>query len=341
MRFNKLDLNQLVVLDAVLSERSVKKAADRLFLSAPATSCALARLREYFEDDLLQQVGKTLVLTPKAESLTRPVRDVLMQVQAITTTNPTFDPSTSTRKITVEASDYVMNVFLGEVIKRAAREAPLVQFDLRLTGTHSHSDLENGEVDVLIVPEFFVAPGHPTERLFIDTWSCVRWVGQHTEQRKWNLKQYLSLGHVVCEWGAGRLTSSDERVALRHGYIRRREVTAPNYTVIPQLLLGTSRVATLQTRLAQQLALSAPLKLLPCPLPMPALVEVAQWHKHRDRDLALVWFRGLLGRVARALEASPTAQRRNDQPSTLGSTAGRLPATGTKAPPRSRREPPS
>ena len=309
MRFNKLDLNQLVVLDAVLSERSVKKAADRLFLSAPATSCALARLREYFEDDLLQQVGKTLVLTPKAESLARPVRDVLMQVQAITTTNPTFDPRTATRKITVEASDYVMNVFLGEVIKRAAQEAPAMQFDLRLIGTHSHADLENGEVDLLVVPEFFVVPGHPSERLFTDTWSCIRWIGRDQAQRKWDLKHYLSLGHVVCEWGAGRLTSSDEHVAIQHGYERRRAISAPNFSVLPQLLIGTTRVATLQTRLANSLALTAPLQILPCPMRMPILVEVAQWHKYHDRDPALVWFRELLGRVAQTLETPAKTDR--------------------------------
>lgn len=83
-----------------MAERSVKRASEKLFLSAPTTSCALARLREYFEDELLVQVGKTMVLTPKAESLKKPVRDVLLQVQVITTTNPTFDAKASTRKIT-------------------------------------------------------------------------------------------------------------------------------------------------------------------------------------------------------------------------------------------------
>lgn len=315
MRFNKLDLNQLVVLDAVLSERSVKKAADRLFLSAPATSCALKRLREYFEDELLQQVGKTLVLTPKGESLVRPVRDVLMQVQAITTTNPTFDAMTSTRKITVEASDYVMTVFLGEVIKRASREAPLMQFDLRLIGTHSHTDLENGEVDFLVVPEFFTAPGHPTTQLFTDTWSSLIWTGQSLPGNTLTLKQYMSKGHVVCEWGAGRLTSSDERIALQHGHVRRREVTAPNFSVLPQLLIGTQRIATVQTRLAHQLSLTAPLRVLPCPLPMPALVEVVQWHKHTDRDPALIWFRSLLQSVAVTLDADAALPTRSAKPS--------------------------
>lgn len=302
MRFNKLDLNQLVVLDAVLAERSVKKAADRLFLSPPATSCALARLREFFGDDLLLQVGKTMVLTPKAESLRKPVRDVLLQVQAITTTNPTFDPRTSTRKITIESSDYVMNVFLAEVLRRAWNEAPLMQFDLRLIGTHSHADLENGEVDMLIAPEFFAAPDHPNERLFDDTWSCVTWVGNDELDSVISLKKYLTLGHVIIEWGAGRLVTFDERVAIDQGFKRRREITAPSFTVVPQLLIGTRRIATLQTRLAKLLSLQAPLRILPCPLPMPTLFEAVQWHKYHERDPAISWFRDLLRRVSATME---------------------------------------
>lgn len=302
MRFNKLDLNQLVVLDAVLSERSVKKAAERLFLSAAATSCALARLREYFEDELLQRVGKTMILTPKAESLARPVRDVLMQVQSITTTNPSFDPLTSTRKITVEASDYVISILLASVIRRAAEEAPRMQFDLRLVGLHSHADLENGDIDVLVVPEFFAAPNHPSVRLFSDTWSCVQWKDQDLPSGGLTLKRYLSLGHVVCEWGAGRMTSSDERMAKQLGYARRREVTAPNFSSVAELLIGTSRVTTLQTRLANMLALNAPLRVSPCPMPMPELIETVQWHKYHDRDPAVTWFRGLLGRAASTLD---------------------------------------
>ena len=123
MRFNKLDLNQLVVLDTLLDERSVTRAAQRLFLSQSATSSAMARLREYFDDELLVQVGKAMVLTPRAEGLRRPVREVLRQIQAITNDSPEFDPATSDRKIVVETSDYVISVFLGEVLRRASVES--------------------------------------------------------------------------------------------------------------------------------------------------------------------------------------------------------------------------
>lgn len=309
MRFNKLDLNQLVVLDALLSERSVKKAAERLFLTPPATSCALARLREYFDDELLMLVGKTMVLTPRGESLRKPVRDVLLRVQTITTTNPNFDPRTSDRKFVIETSDYAMNVFMGDVIRRVSSEAPLMQFELKLAGPHAHANLDNGDVDILIVPEFFTAPGHPKEQLFEDAWSCVAWTNNDRIRDPFNIEQYLELGHVIIQWDAGRLISADERAAIEHGYTRRHEVLVPNFMVIAQMIVGTQRISTLQTRLARMLSLSTPLKVLPSPMPIPPLIEHLQWSKYRDLDPALVWLRKLMHSVA--AEMGPAESKSN------------------------------
>ncbi len=83
MRFNRFDLNLLVVLDALLTERNITRAGEKVFLSQSATSGALARLREYFDDPLLVQVGRKMVLTPLGESLIIPVRELLMKIQAI------------------------------------------------------------------------------------------------------------------------------------------------------------------------------------------------------------------------------------------------------------------
>ncbi|MCF4982429.1 LysR family transcriptional regulator [Pseudomonas gessardii] len=88
MRLNKFDLNNLVCLDALLAEKSITRAGDRLFLSRPAMSNALARLREYFNDEILTQVGKTMVPTPFALSLQAPVRDLLLRMQAVISASP-------------------------------------------------------------------------------------------------------------------------------------------------------------------------------------------------------------------------------------------------------------
>jgi LysR family transcriptional regulator, nod-box dependent transcriptional activator len=304
MRFNKLDLNQLVVLNALLSEQSVKKAADKIFLSPAATSCALARLREYFEDDLLMQIGKTMVLSPKAERLRQPVQDVLLQIQAITAINPAFDPGSSTRKITIEASDYVIDVFLTEVLKRVAELSPLMEFELREIGPHSHAELENGDIDILICADFFTVQDQPAEALFEDTWSCLAWAGNKTFDEELSLEQYLDSGHVVVQWGARGFRSAVQDTASSLGYDLRSEVIVPSFSVIPKLLVGTKRITTIQSRMAQQLISTEPLRIFPCPMPMQKLKESVQWHKHKEHDPAISWFRDILKQVATDLSSS-------------------------------------
>ena len=299
MRFNKLDLNQLVVLDALLNERSVTRAAQRLFLSQSATSSAMARLREYFDDELLVQVGKAMVLTPRAEGLRHPVREVLLKIQAITNDSPEFDPATSDRKIVVETSDYVISVFLGEVLRRASVEAPLMKFSVRTAATLGLSHLENAEIDLLITPDFRAGTAFPAEPIFEDSWSCLAWAENDRIGDVLTLERYLELGHVIMEWAGGAIVTSDSRAAAALGYVRRAEVTAETFRVVPHFLIGTRRIATLQTRLALMLQRDSPsLRLLPCPYPIPRLVEVVQYNKFQERDPALLWFRQIMREVA-------------------------------------------
>ncbi|MGD4540209.1 LysR family transcriptional regulator, partial [Xanthomonas citri pv. citri] len=107
MRFERLDLNLLVALDVLIAERSVSAAAKRLHLSQPAVSGALNRLREFFRDDLLVQVGRQMVLTPKADELADPVRDALLLIRTRITQPAGFDPATAEREFTIVASDYM------------------------------------------------------------------------------------------------------------------------------------------------------------------------------------------------------------------------------------------
>ncbi|CAN5740217.1 transcriptional regulator NodD3 [soil metagenome] len=313
MRFHKLDLNLLVVLNALLSTRSVTRAAERLFLSQPATSLSLGRLREYFQDELLIGVGKTFVLTPLAEELVKPVRDVLLQIQTITRARPTFDPATSDRRFTFESSDYVISVLLSEVVRRAVQVAPRMQFDLRAISPQTPEHLENGDTELLIAPDFAVVPGHPAEPLFEDTFSCLVCPTCFGKGAKLELDQYFDGAHVGVEWGGGKRLTYDARLLSTGRRARRQDVIAPNFTLVPDLLVGTPRIATLPTRLALQMATRFPLQVLPCPVEIPAFTEMLQWHKYQERDPAIIWLRSLLHEVADSLAPSgiaPKAARR-------------------------------
>ncbi|MFK0693117.1 LysR family transcriptional regulator, partial [Mesorhizobium sp. IMUNJ 23033] len=111
MRFKGLDLNLLVVLDALLSERGLTAAARRINLSQPAMSAAVARLRDFFHDELFSMSGRERILTPRAEALAPAVRDALLHIQCSIISWDPFNPAQSDRRFRIIVSDFVTLVF--------------------------------------------------------------------------------------------------------------------------------------------------------------------------------------------------------------------------------------
>jgi len=306
MDLHLFDLNLLVALDALLTERNVTRAGNRLNLSQSATSGALARLRHYFRDELLVPVGRRMVLTPVAEGLVKPVRDILLQIRGTLGSKPRFDPSSATRHLSLAVSDYVTEILMADVLRTARCEAPHITFELRPVGRRAGEDLESGELDFLIAPEGYVLSTQPTEVLFEDTFTCVVWAGNKTVGKTITLEQYLELGHVAVNVAANEPPSNyDEQFLRRSNFKRRVEVSVPTFSLAPQLVVGTDRVTTITTRLAAKCAEILPLRLLPMPVAMPPMVEMLQWHKVHEYDPAHHWFRGLLRTVVHQLPSTP------------------------------------
>jgi DNA-binding transcriptional LysR family regulator len=295
MDFAGLDLNLFVALDALFAERSVSRAGERLRLSQSATSGALARLRKAFHDPLLVRVGRKMTLTPLAKGLVEPVRDLLLQAEAIRNHNPAFDPAASTRKFRMVMSDYVETVVMTEVLPRIEKLAPRVTMELISNVEGGSEALDRGEIDLAITPARYLSAAHPSERLFEDEFICLAWSGNTQVGSSISLKTYLSLGHVVVRFGKHQqIPTFDEWFVERFGRERRIEVVTTAFNLVPQLLIGTSRIATLHRGLAMFYARYLPLKLVAPPVEIPRLEEHMQWHKSRDRDPGTVWLRSML-----------------------------------------------
>ncbi|MCJ0765555.1 LysR substrate-binding domain-containing protein [Variovorax terrae] len=291
MRFNRLDLNLLVALDALLAEKNITRAARRLNLSQPATSGVLARLRDYFGDALLIQVGRAMVPTPMAASLEGAVRDVLQRIQSTIAVQPAFDPATSTRHFRVIASDYPVSVVLAGAARRMAREAPGATLEIMMPGDQIPGAIERGEVDMLIMPRQYLAEGHPSEPLYEETYSCVVWSGNRQVGDGLTLAQYMALGHVTTLFGNNRHPSLEEWFLKSSALSRRIEVTTNNFNTLPLLVIGTERVATMHTRLARMFARTLPLRVVPVPVEFPTMIWAMQWPRHLNGDPAHAWFR--------------------------------------------------
>jgi LysR family nod box-dependent transcriptional activator len=301
MDLNNLDLNLLVSLDALLTEKSVSRAAERKFLSQSAMSSSLRRLRETFQDQLLVTVGRTMILTPLAADLVKPVRDILLHIQAVTSIRPAFDPAVSRRTITLVVSDYACTVFIPEVLRRAKKEAPDIKVRLRPIEYKWGELLQRGTVDFALIVDAMPWDDCPSEPIFTDRLCCSAWSENRIEGERMSLEQYLQMGHVAMEFGGGRLHLQDAHILKKLGYTRNIEVTAPDFNVVPQLVVGTDRIASLPSRLAKLYAKHLPLTLFPIPIDIPPLVEMLHYHKYQELDQASTWFRNLLKEVGKEM----------------------------------------
>ena len=304
MDLHLFDLNLLVALDALLHECNVTQAGNRLNLSQPAMSGALARLRTHFQDELLVSVGRRMVRTPLGDELVQPVREILLQVRGTLETRSGFDPTTSTRHLTIAASDYVVTMLMADALRRVRCEAPHITFDLRPLGPRATEALDNAQLDFLIAPPSADFEAHASEVLFEDSFTCVAWSGNTAIGSTISPEEYLNLGHVVVNVGEDPVGNIDETYLRRTKRRRRVEISTPSFFLAPQLVVGTDRIATITTRLALRYAEILPIKLVPLPIEIPVLVEVLHWHRVHDQDPAHIWFRQILKQAVAALPSS-------------------------------------
>lgn len=295
MRLDRFDLNLLVVLDALMDERNVTKASQRVHIGQSAASGALARLREYFEDDLLIPVGRKLVLTPLAEGLVEPVRDTLARARATIARKPEFAPASAVHRFAICASDYVTTVVLADFVRRIVVEAPGVALDIKGPMPNAFEVFERGGIDLLVMPEPYLSRfQHPRERLFEDSHVCMVWSENPLVEATLPFEQYMGMGHVAVHFGDESSLSFEEWFLPRYGKQRRIEMSVDSFSILPLVVVGTNRVATLHRKQAEHFARHFPLRLVEAPFDMPPVVEVMCWPAHLERDPAHLWLRRVL-----------------------------------------------
>lgn len=300
MRFDRLDLNLLVALDALIEDRSVSQSAKRLYLSQPAISGALNRLREFFKDDILVPSGRQMLLTPKAEELRGPVREALMLIRSRITTPSTFEPETAERHFTIAASDNAFAVFISRVLAKAEQIAPRVTFEIVTPGVRSAERFQRGEIDVMMTIADYIGNDHPTEPIYDDEHAVICWSGG-AHRDGISERSFFDSGHAVVVFGSDRQPAFTERYFTNKGIDRKIQVRVPVFSALPGAVIGTNRLATMYRRHAEFFASHLPVTIHTPPVPMPAVTQVMQWHSYRSTDQGLAWLLDLFRSEANAL----------------------------------------
>ncbi len=279
---NKLNLNLLYPLDAILQAQTLTEAGRRVRLTQPAMSHALRRLRDHFGDDLVVHTGRGQQLTELGLALRGEVRRVLREVDGALNFALTFDPQTSTDTITIAASEAIEQMVMGPVLRNLSHCAPGLRVDLvALDAKEPQRALDQG-ADVLLVPEDAAIPGFESAFIMQDRASCMVW-NQHpvlADQVEISEAQFLSGRHIVAQ---GEMTASFAADATGLEMLKARaiHVRATSQATLPTIVLNSDLIATGSTWLFQQYASVMPLKVLAPPFARRKIPIIAQWPRHR------------------------------------------------------------
>ncbi|ONH23622.1 LysR family transcriptional regulator [Pseudofrankia asymbiotica] len=302
MTLRHIDLNLLVVLDALLREKNVTRAAESLHLSQPAASTALARLRRTLGDELLRRNGRYLELTPRAESLVGPVKEVLATIEQTIIRPPAFDPATDSLRFSVIGSDYVGATLVRPLLTRLHGLAIGLQVNVTPVSVRYLEALRRDEVDLAILPDRIVdersIPDCSRMPVIVERFVGAVW--RHHPYAGTRLTADLLRRAPYLEYAPSGQRAIVEDDLDAAGCTRRVAASSSSFATMVFLLSGsTDLVAVLPERSVRRAAASAEIRVLEPDMPLVPLRESAFWHRRRDRDPGHIWLRERLFATAR------------------------------------------
>ncbi|MER7673208.1 LysR family transcriptional regulator [Kitasatospora sp. NPDC096128] len=295
MNLSRLDLNLVPALRALLEERNVTRAGQRVGLSQPAMSAALARLRRHFGDDLLTRVGNGYELTPLGTVLRDSSSTACDLLERVFSSQAVFDPATETREFTLLASDYGAAVFGTALTRMLHQDAPGVRvtFQQSSPAVVESTAATLSTVDGLLLPHGII-DGFPAVELFEDRWVCI--VAENNPQ----VGEQLTLDDLATlPWAVYQrpYDAPAARQLSMLGISPRVEVSVQTFQLLPYMVEGTGRVAMIQERLATRMAGTAAVRVLPCPFQAVPVREAMWWHPLHTQDAAHSWLREAVART--------------------------------------------
>jgi DNA-binding transcriptional LysR family regulator len=295
-----LDLNLLHALHALLTERHVTRAGQRVGLTQPAMSAALARLRRHFDDELLQREGNHYYLTPLAGELLGPLEEMMRQVERTLALRAHFDPKTSQRELRLQVSDYSLVVLMRPLLALAAREAPGVR--LRFEGIEwpYHSETLEHNVDLLIAPP--IVPSDEHAPLWKDDW-MVAVARDHPDVcDSISLGQLAELPYLRFQTG-GVLNPADQQLA-RLGVDLQVSASVSSWIGAMFLVAGTRAFTLIPEHLALRFADVCGARVLEPPMSLEPIEECLHWSSRQAADPGVLWLRQLVQKVVAHVDLS-------------------------------------
>lgn len=294
MNLRSLDLNLLLVFDAIYGERSISKAAAKLHLSQPTVSNALARLRDRLQDPLFERNAQGMLPTPKAKRLAEPIRQALTTLERGLRGDDTFDYAHTDREFVIGVEDYGEAVILPGFIRWLAEAAPQLRIRIRAaSAAQLKVELREGTVDLAL--DYFALPdtAFRNKCVLTETLMSLSRRDHPLLGERMTLELYLALRHVMLGGPSNARPMIDLALAKR-GLQRRIAVMVPHFIAMPVMVQHTDMICTLPRRMAQLYADNFRLRSHAVPLHLPQFPVYLIWHESVESDAGHQWFRNHL-----------------------------------------------
>ena len=289
MRLRTLDLNLLVALDALLSERHVTRAAHRVGLSQPAMSNALGRLRQVFKDELLVRTAAGMIATPRALELLDPLRQALRQVERVLESDQGFDPRNSARTFNLRMSDILAHLILPGLLARRPAASRIAFNIVHTPPADTLNALERDEIDLAVSMGLEVPSSIRAAKLLDDRMVCLMRRDHPLARGRLTLARFLAQGHVKVSISPTDMRFVDDVLAER-GQRRRIALNVPHWLVVPHVLEGSDLLAVLPRRLPDAVE-GDRLTAHELPFRSQPFAWTMYWHRRHDRSRPSLWLR--------------------------------------------------
>jgi len=301
------DLNLLTALDVLLEERNVTRAADRLGLTQSAVSRILGRLRVTFGDPLFVRTSRGLTPTERATEIAGALRQNIEGLERLLLERPKFDPAGAQRRFRIGAVDYAQVTLVAPLLRRLSVEAPGIDFEVRQPSSESERDLDAGVLDLLVIPQYPSGPGVVWTPLYRDGYTCIVW--EKNPVRSLTPARFAAMEHVLVA-PRERPGGIVDVVLKESGLARRVAVLIPTFLMLPHVLIGTCRIATVPTGMAAELVRMNALRIVKPPMQIPGFTMSQGWHEIHRHDPGHRWLREELVREAANKNADRNARTR-------------------------------
>jgi DNA-binding transcriptional LysR family regulator len=297
-----IDLNLLVILEVLLEERNVTRAAHRLGMSQPATSRALARLRTLFADALLVDGPSGYLLSARAEDMRPTLRRTLAGISQMLQASP-FDPATATGCIRLLMPDLQAAVLMPHLLTAIAHEAPALDLDVQTLGRHAMESLENDNADAVVGLIEQAPSGIHRRRLYEERLVTFMRAEHPAAHEELSLDRFLALDHIAVNITGVGPAPVDEALALI-GRERRVKVRAPNFFAAMEIAARFDLVMTLPLSLAHVSEAMGRFVSLPPPLHLEKFPMSLAWHARHQDTPKHIWLRRKIVAAAGCLQPS-------------------------------------